>query len=267
MLYQPSTQNPPSNPLSSAQASEHCRRKHYNHLWRYQNIRMASWAPCHRRYVYLLPGWPLFPVPHSWCFRPSLLASRLLPLHTWLPSVAQGKWGGQSEFSETSYPSPSRFAQPHPSLYISIKGRFHPHVHRYFTLTHLKPPDGILSPRIFKSFWLTPSPLPTNTSNLWGPLASFVHAPRSLLNASTLSVQFDESFFFFFGPCCTACGILVPRPGIEPGPSAVRAQSPNYWTTREFPRWVLKNTHIHVATLTIKIQNISITLKHFLISP
>ena len=28
---------------------------------------------------------------------------------------------------------------------------------------------------------------------------------------------------------------LVPRPGIEPGPLAVRAQCPNHWTAREFP--------------------------------
>ena len=32
-----------------------------------------------------------------------------------------------------------------------------------------------------------------------------------------------------------ACGILVPGPGIEPGPSAVRVQSPNHWTAREVP--------------------------------
>ena len=32
-----------------------------------------------------------------------------------------------------------------------------------------------------------------------------------------------------------ACGILVLRPGIEPQPSAVKAQSPNHWTAREFP--------------------------------
>ena len=32
-----------------------------------------------------------------------------------------------------------------------------------------------------------------------------------------------------------ACGILVPRPGIEPGPSAVKAWSPNHWTARELP--------------------------------
>ena len=42
--------------------------------------------------------------------------------------------------------------------------------------------------------------------------------------------------FFFFWSHCAACGNLVPWPGIEPGPRAVKAQSPNHWTTREFPR-------------------------------
>ena len=32
-----------------------------------------------------------------------------------------------------------------------------------------------------------------------------------------------------------ACGILVPPPGIEPRPTAVKAPSPNHWTTRELP--------------------------------
>ena len=41
--------------------------------------------------------------------------------------------------------------------------------------------------------------------------------------------------FFFFLPHHTACGILVPQPGTEPRSSAVKAQSPNHWTTREFP--------------------------------
>ena len=39
----------------------------------------------------------------------------------------------------------------------------------------------------------------------------------------------------FFGPCCVTCRILVPWPGIKPGPPAVEAWSPNHWTTREFP--------------------------------
>ena len=32
-----------------------------------------------------------------------------------------------------------------------------------------------------------------------------------------------------------ACGILVPRPGIEPVPPMVEAQSPNHWTDRKVP--------------------------------
>ena len=39
----------------------------------------------------------------------------------------------------------------------------------------------------------------------------------------------------FWGLHCTACGILVPRSGIEPRPSAVKVQNPNHWTTWEFP--------------------------------
>ena len=41
-------------------------------------------------------------------------------------------------------------------------------------------------------------------------------------------------FFLILWLCHVACGILVPWPGIEPRPSAVKAQSPNHWTTREF---------------------------------
>ena len=32
-----------------------------------------------------------------------------------------------------------------------------------------------------------------------------------------------------------ACGILVPLPGMKPGPLAMEAWSPNHWTIREFP--------------------------------
>lgn len=39
----------------------------------------------------------------------------------------------------------------------------------------------------------------------------------------------------FFLLCCTTCGILVSRPGIEPRLWAVKAQSPNHWTIGEFP--------------------------------
>ena len=35
--------------------------------------------------------------------------------------------------------------------------------------------------------------------------------------------------------CSAACGILVPRSGIEPRTLALEAQSPHHWTTREVP--------------------------------
>ena len=50
-----------------------------------------------------------------------------------------------------------------------------------------------------------------------------------------LLIIHDEEgfFFFFFLPRPAACGILVPRPGIEPAPPAVEAWSPNHQTARE----------------------------------
>ena len=32
-----------------------------------------------------------------------------------------------------------------------------------------------------------------------------------------------------------ACGILVPQPGVKSVPPALKAQSPNCWTTGKFP--------------------------------
>ena len=43
------------------------------------------------------------------------------------------------------------------------------------------------------------------------------------------------SFCFIFWPHHAVYRILVPRPGIEPMPLAVKAQSLNHWTTREVP--------------------------------
>ena len=50
---------------------------------------------------------------------------------------------------------------------------------------------------------------------------------------SSLYIIFHFYLFIYFWPCSAACGILVPWPGIEPAPSAVKARSPNHWTTRE----------------------------------
>ena len=57
---------------------------------------------------------------------------------------------------------------------------------------------------------------------------------------------FNVSVFFIFCPKCTACGILVPQPGIEPAPPAWEAQSLNHWTTTEalFPIFYCDKIHI-----------------------
>ena len=46
--------------------------------------------------------------------------------------------------------------------------------------------------------------------------------------------SFCFASFPAFWPRHIAFGILVPRAGIEPGPSAVKARS-NHWTSRELP--------------------------------
>ena len=42
-------------------------------------------------------------------------------------------------------------------------------------------------------------------------------------------------FCFIFWPCCMACRILVPWPGVNPRPPALGAQRLNHWTAREAP--------------------------------
>ena len=57
---------------------------------------------------------------------------------------------------------------------------------------------------------------------------------RRVFKSLGLVVSLSLSLSFFFQPHHAACGILVPRPGIEPGAPALRVPSPNHWTTREF---------------------------------
>ena len=40
---------------------------------------------------------------------------------------------------------------------------------------------------------------------------------------------------FFWSSSMHVCGILVPRPGIEPVPSAVEVWSPRHWTAGQIP--------------------------------
>ena len=48
--------------------------------------------------------------------------------------------------------------------------------------------------------------------------------------------QTDAKVLFYFWPQRTTCRILVPQAGIESSPSAVKAPSPDHWTTRKFSR-------------------------------
>ena len=71
----------------------------------------------------------------------------------------------------------------------------------------------------------------------WSVWGYFVYFLVFICLGSTISCEFSGSFF---GQFRTACGILVPQPEIQPRPLAVKAQSPNDWTTKEFPKqWFL----------------------------
>ena len=56
-----------------------------------------------------------------------------------------------------------------------------------------------------------------------------------LLVSGCLNIHIHRFFVcllvFLFWPHHTACGILVPPPGIKPRPSAVTVQSPNHWNS------------------------------------
>ena len=75
---------------------------------------------------------------------------------------------------------------------------------------------------------------------------------------SRFSFFFLFILFYFF--CSAAYGVLVPRLGIEPGPLAVRAQSPNHWTARGLPRFspslssVILNDILHSHILSRGLQ-------------
>ena len=56
-----------------------------------------------------------------------------------------------------------------------------------------------------------------------------------LLRIFSEIVSLKQGFFFFFWLHNTACRISVLQLGIKPMPPSVEVQSPNHWTTREFP--------------------------------
>ena len=69
------------------------------------------------------------------------------------------------------------------------------------------------------------------------------------------------NFFFFFS--CEPCGILVPRPGIKPTPSAFKVQSLNHWTVREVSDTCVLRCYI----FTIALYNLQYVFNLFQGSP
>ena len=62
-------------------------------------------------------------------------------------------------------------------------------------------------------------------------------------------------FFFWGGLYLVSAGFLVPQPGIELVPSAVKAQSPNHWKASKFPdvdsEWSLRFIQLPVDSLPV----------------
>ena len=87
----------------------------------------------------------------------------------------------------------------------------------------------------FDPWWGTKIPQAAQPIKKGGAL--IINNKRCFHHLESPRVFFFLFLLFFFWPHCEACGILVPRPGIEPGPSpsAVKAPSPNHWTAMEFP--------------------------------
>ena len=61
--------------------------------------------------------------------------------------------------------------------------------------------------------------------------------PAPLASVGSPSWRFSQLRFYFggWGSCWVACWILVPRPGIQPGPPAGEAWSPDHWKARRAP--------------------------------
>ena len=69
----------------------------------------------------------------------------------------------------------------------------------------------------------------------WASQCNASLAEHRLYSAQTSAVEAHRL------SCPTACGILVPRPRIEPVPPAEEVRGPYHWTTTEVPPFVLNN--------------------------
>ena len=102
--------------------------------------------------------------------------------------------------------------------------------------------------RHFRDFPAGPvvkTPQGVQVRSLVGELRS--HMPRGVAKKKKKKLAILLFIYLSIWPLRAACGILVPRPGIEPAPSAVKVRNPNQWTAREFP----KISHFRVNSGTL----------------
>ena len=71
---------------------------------------------------------------------------------------------------------------------------------------------------------------PASASNSCQGWDFFFNLPLVLTQIGEITLMF---YLFIFYPCPSACGILVPWPGIEPSAPVVEVWSLNHWTARE----------------------------------
>ena len=83
--------------------------------------------------------------------------------------------------------------------------------------------------------------LGTSSGKLDGPwLWAWTRSPIfSLRNYQAID---NRNWYIYIRLPWAACGILVPWPGTEPGPSAVKVLSPHHWTSRKFPKASIINS-------------------------
>ena len=80
----------------------------------------------------------------------------------------------------------------------------------------------------------------------------FIYLAAPGLNFVTWDLLVVACGIFSCGTRILSCGMwdLVPRPGIEPGPPALGAQSLSHWTAREVPSLCFRHL-MHISFLKI----------------
>ena len=97
-----------------------------------------------------------------------------------------------------------------------------------------------------------------------------IHIEMYHINPKLLNYPFPQKcvflfsfilfFFFFFLPCHATCGLLVPRPGIEPTPPVQKHSHLNHWPTRAILGVCILNFTMYCQTALQTVAPISLSI-------